>query len=429
MKCWLKRLPETEPLRDRDFARLWLGESISLVGSQVTGLALPLTAILLLDATPSQMGLLIAVGFLPFLVFTLPAGVWVDRRRRRPILIGANIARALLLALIPAAAVFDLLRIELLYAVSLATGVCTVAAEVGLLAYVPSVVSRDALTPANARLQASASAAYVGGPGLAGILVSALSAPLAIVVDAASYLVAAISLVTIRRPEPAPVQAARDARNLPGEVLEGLRATLGHPLLRAFAGEATSYNLLWQMVEAVILLYLSSTFHFSPATIGLLFGVGAVGALLGSVTAGPIASRLGLGRTVVGAVVLSCVAPVLMPLAAGSEPVVFGTLAASLFLASAGVGIANVHVVSIRQAATPSHLLGRMNASYRTAVWGAVPIGALIGGLLGDLIGLRETIAVAVLGLLAVPIWIIRSPVPALMDLPTPPPQPASQAV
>ena len=411
------RFRPADPWRDPDFVRFWAGESISLVGSQVTALALPLTAVLLLGATPAQMGMLVAFGYMPFLAITLPAGVWIDRRRRRPVLIVANLCRASIVAIVPIAAVLGVLRIEWLYVIAFAAGLFTVAFEVGFLAYVPSLVPRDQLTTANGRLQASASAAQVGGPGLAGILVSMLGAPLALLVDAASYLVSAVSLATIQRRELEPAMGTK-RKDMIGEVREGLRMTFGHPVLRAFAAEAATYNALWQIVEVLLILYLTRTFGLDAATIGVLFAVAAVGSLVGSLLAGPLAARLGLGPTIVGSMVVGCAAPILMPLATGPAPLALVMLGAAMFLGSLGVGVSNVHVVSIRQTVTPAHLLGRMNASYRTVVWGAIPIGALFGGALGELIGLRAAIAVASVGLLFVPLWVIRSPVPAMWSLP-----------
>jgi MFS family permease len=411
-------LPADDLWRNRDFVRFWTGETISLVGSQVTAFALPITAVLVLGASPAQMGLLGALSYLPFLVLTLPAGAWIDRHRRRPVLVVANLARGALLATIPLAAVLGILRIEHLYLVAFGVGVLTVAFEIAYLAYVPSLVPNDRLTTANARLQASSSAAEISGPGLAGLLISLISAPVAVALDALSYVVSAVFLLTISRVEPPPQPVDRSLRDMLADIREGLRVTFGDPRLRAVASEAATYNALYQMIETVILLYLARELGFDPATIGILFATGAIGALIGSLVAGRLGERFGIGRTLLASMVVGCAAPLLLPIAGGSLPATLAIVGASFLLGGFGVAISNVLVVSIRQAVTPDRLLGRMNASYRTLVYGAIPFGALAGGLLGELIGLRATLAVAAVGLLFAPLWVILSPIPRMRRLP-----------
>src|SRR5829696_5662315 len=205
--------------RDRDFAQLWVGESVSAVGSQISLLAVPLVAVQLLHATPRQMGVLGALGTIPYLLFAVVAGVWVDRSRKRPLLIGAQLAEALLLLLIPVLALLGVFRLSHLFAIAFALGVAKVVFEVAYQSYLPQLVQRDDLVPANSRLSASASVAEIGGPGLGGLLVSALTAPIAVVVDAVSFLVSAVALGRIRRREPAPVVDRR--RRIRTEVAEG----------------------------------------------------------------------------------------------------------------------------------------------------------------------------------------------------------------
>jgi MFS family permease len=413
--------PADDLWHNRDFVRFWTGETISLVGSQVTAFALPITAVLVLGASPAQMGLLGALSYLPFLLLTLPAGAWIDRHRRRPVLVVANLARGTLLATIPLAALLGVLHIEQLYLVAFAVGVLTVAFEIAYLAYVPSLVPHDRLTTANGRLQASGSAAEIGGPGLAGLLISLISAPAALVLDALSYVVSAVFLLAISHNEPPPQPGDRSLRDMLTDIREGLRVTFGDPRLRAVASEAATYNALYQMIETVILLYLARELGFDPATIGILFATGAVGALLGSIVAGRLGERFGVGRTVLASMVVGCAAPLLLPIAGGSLPATLAIVAASFLLGGFGVAVSNVLVVSIRQAVTPDRLLGRMNASYRTLVYGAIPFGALAGGVLGELIGLRATLAVAAIGLLFAPLWVIRSPIPRMRRLPVRP--------
>jgi MFS family permease len=412
------KLPSGDLWHDRDFVRFWAGETVSLVGSQVTSLALPITAVLVLGASAGQMGLLGALGFLPFVLVTLPAGAWIDRHRRRPILIVANLGRAGLLAIIPLAAVAGVLRIELLYVIAFGVGVLTVAFEVAYLAYVPALVPRDQLTTANGRLLASASAAEIGGPGLAGVLISVAGAPTALAVDAASYVVSALNLIGISRKEPQAPADEPGGGDMLAEIREGVRITFGNPMLRAVAAEAATYNGLYQMIETLILLYFTRELGLDPATIGLLFAIGAVGSLLGSLVAGRLAERMGVGRALAASMVLGCSTPLLLPLAGGSWLMSVAIIGASFFLGGVGVAISNVHAVSIRQAVSPDRLLGRMSASYRTVTYGAIPLGALVGGLLGELVGLRATLAIAAVGLLFAPLWVLRSPIPGMRRLP-----------
>jgi MFS family permease len=400
----------------RDFQLFWAGQAVSLVGSQVSALALPLTAALVLDAGPVQMGLLGAAAFLPFLFLTLPAGAWIDRRRRRPILIGADIGRGILVAVIPIAAVAELLRIEVLYVVALGSGCCQVLFDLAYLAHVPSLVPREELTEANGRLQATASEAEVGGPGIAGLLVQAVGAPLALLLDGVSYLVSAVTLRMISTPEPPPAPASK-SRSFRAEVVEGLRFLRRQPVLRACAFEAAQFNLFNQVIIAVLILHATREIRLEPALIGLSFAVGSVGSLFGAGLAPRIAGRVGVGRAIAGSMVVACAAPLLLPLAASSSlPAV--VLATSFAIGGFGVAISNVLIVTVRQAITPDEMLGRLNASYRTLVYGAIPIGSLVGGLLGEVIGLRWTLVVGALGILVAPAWVLASAVPRMRRVP-----------
>lgn len=400
----------------RDFRLFWAGQTVSLVGSQVSALALPLTAAIVLSAGPAQMGLLGAAAFLPFLFLTLPAGAWIDRRRRRPILIGADIGRGLLIAVIPIAAISGVLRIEILYLVALGSGCFQVLFDLAYLAHVPSLVPREQLTEANGRLQATASAAEVGGPGIAGLLIQAIGAPIALLLDALSYLISAISLRLIATPEPPP--ATPDASpSFRAEVIEGLRFLRRQRVLRACALEAAQYNLFNQVIFAVLILHATREVRLEPAVIGIAFAVGSVGSLAGAALAPRIARRVGVGPAIAGSMILSCVAPLLLPIAASTDlPAV--TIALSFAVGGFGVAISNVHIVTLRQAVTPDAMLGRLNASYRTLVYGAIPIGSLLGGLLGELIGLRGTLVVGAVGMLVAPVWVLGSPLPRMRRVP-----------
>ncbi len=401
-----------------NFLKLWAGETVSLTGSQVTTLALPLTAVILLKASSTQLGLLYAAGFAPFLFLTLFAGIWVDHHRRRPLLLLTNIGRGVLLGLIPVLALLGRLRIEYLYVIAMLVGCLTVLFYLAFQAFLPVLLQRDQLIEGNSKLSASQSIAEIGGPGLAGMLVQLVTAPIAIVVDALSFFVAAGSLVLMRMPEPRPTSAT-NMHNLLHEIGEGFRVTFGNRYLRAFAGEATSYNLFWQVILTVFVLYAVRDLHYSSGMLGLLFAVGSAGALCGALLTGSIARRIGVGLTIVGAAAISDIPLLVLPFVTGPTTGTLTMLLCAFFLQGIGITGCNVHVDSIRQALIPDRLRGRANASYRLLVSGALPVGALLGGFLGSWIGLQLTLLVGAVGLLSTWLWVVFSPVPRLRELPT----------
>jgi MFS family permease len=414
----IARLPSTGLWQHADFLRLWSGQTVSQFGSQVTQLALPLTAAITLQATALQMGILGAAEFAPFLLFGLFAGVWADRRPRRRILVAADLGRALLLGLIPLAALFDVLRIELLYAVGFLAGILTVFFDVAYQSYLPLLVERAQLVEGNTKLEVSRSVAQVAGPGLGGALVQLLTAPVAIAVDALSFLASAAFLATIRRAEPHPRGGPR-----PGvwsDIGAGVGVVFGNPLLRAIAGCTATSNLFSNVGMAVYVLYVTRELGVTPSLLGVVFAVGSGGALVGALLAGRIARRFGLGSTIVGSALLFPLGS-LMVVAAGGPPLVVAAIlvagqAAQTFCSP----VYNVNQVSLRQAITPDRLQGRMNATMRFVVWGTIPIGSLAGGFLGDAIGLRPTLLVGALGSGLSFLWVLLSPVRALRDQPVP---------
>ncbi len=405
--------------RHSEFLKLWTGQTISQFGTQVSTLAIPLTAALVLNASPVQMGLLSAFEFAPFLLLSLFAGVWVDRMRRRPILIVADIGRTLLLGSIPVAALINALRMEQLYVVALLVGVLTVFFDVAYQSYLPVLVSREHLVEGNSKLEVSRSVAQIAGPGMAGGLVQLFSAPLAVTLDALSYVASVISLLFIHTPEPAPVHADSGA-GMWAQLGEGLRVVLGNPLLRSIAACTGTSNLFGNGLQAVYVLYVTRELQLQPAVIGLIFAASGPGALLGSVLAGPMANRFGLGATIIGSIFVGGVANLLIPLASGPTVVVTAMLMTAAFFSGVSNPIYNINQVSLRQAITPDYVQGRMNASMRFIVWGTIPVGALLGGGLGQVLGLYPTIAVmALLGLTAAG-WVVFSPVRQLRSQPVP---------
>ncbi len=400
-----------------DFLKLWIGESVSLIGSQVTLLALPLTAVFLLKATSWQLGLLSAAGSAPFLFLSLFAGVWVDHRRRRPTLIFTNVGRMILLGLIPILALLGWLRMEELYLIACLVGCLTVFFYLAYQAFLPTLVQRKYLVEGNSKLSASQSTAEIGGPGLAGVLVQVISAPIAIIVDALSFGVAAISLLLIRTPEPLP-ETALKAQSPLREIAEGLQVTFRNRYLLAFVGEAATYNLFWQVILTVFILYAVRDLHLTAGLIGLLFAVGSTGALLGALLTGRIARRIGVGLTIVMTAALSDIPLLVLPFITRTTAYGIAILLAAFFLQGVGITGCNVHVDSIRQAIIPNQLQGRVNASYRLLASGALSLGALAGGWLGTRIGLQQTLLVGAVGLLSTWLWIVLSPVRRLRAFP-----------
>jgi MFS family permease len=403
--------------RHRDFMRLWAAETISQVGSQVTLLALPLAAILILDATAFEVGALSSIEYAPFLLVGLPAGVWVDRLRRRPILIAGDLGRAAVLASIPIAYWLDALTMTHLYAAAFFTGICTVFFDVAYQSYLPSLVERGQLTEGNAKLEISRSGAQLAGPGIAGGLVEVLTAPVAIAVDAVSYLGSALFVSRIRRPEPdVPAPPAEDRPRMRSQIMEGLRYVLGHPLLRPIAACTALSNLFSAMATAILILFAVRELGLTAGAIGVALAIGNVGFLVGAFAAERIAGRVGIGRAIVGSSVLFGLAGFAYPLATSATAVVL-LVAGGLLFGFGGV-VYNVNQVSLRQAITPGRMQGRMNATMRFVVWGTLPIGALAGGALGGAIGLRPTLWIAAAGGFLAFVPPLFSPVRSLVSIP-----------
>ena len=409
------RLNRSSLWRHSDFLKLWTGETISLFGSQITTLALPLTAVLLLDVTPEEMGLLTALGFAPFLVVTLFAGVWLDRRRKRRVMIGANFGRAALLLLVPLLAAAGELRFGHLAVIGLLMGALNILFELAYQSYLPALLDRDQLQDGNSKLFATASVAEIGGPGVAGALIELLSAPFALVVDAATFLFAGVSAVLIRQHEPDPAPPAR-RESVWTQIRGGLRLTLGNVYLRAFVGEAATYNFFNQAMLTLFVLYATETLGLTPGTLGLIFAVGSVGSLLGSVVTVRVARRFGIGRTMATGAAISSIVPVLIPLAGGV--LLLPMLLFAFFITYFGIALTNVHTFSIRQALVPDHLRARMNASYRFVSWGVIPIASFFSGQLAGAIGVRSTLLVAAIGLMSAALWLLQPRLLALRAIP-----------
>ncbi len=418
-------------LRHPDFLKLWSGETVSVFGDAVTGLAVPIIAASVLDVSAFEFGLLTAVGMLPFIVLSLPAGVWVDRMRRRPILIAADLGRGAAIATVPLAFALDALTVWQLYAVAIVVGALTVFFDVAYQSYLPSLVGRDQLVDGNGKLQITQSAAQIVGPGMAGALIGVLRAPFALLVDALSFVCSAAFVWWIRRPEP-PVPPHDEAAHGPrpsmrAEMAAGLRYVVGHPWLRSIAASTGLSNLFGQIANAIFVLFLVRDRGLTAEQLGLAFSLGSFGVLLGALLAGHLARWLGLGRTLVLAAVGFGLEWLVV--AAAPPALTWPAAVASVFAGGFCGVVWNVNQVSLRQAITPPRMQGRMNASMRFIVWGTIPVGAILGGALGSALGLRQAIWVGAIGGLVSFLPVALSPVRSLREMPAAAEDPAGAPV
>ena len=359
---------------------------------------MPLTAILLLGATPEQLGILAAAQFAPVLVITLFAGVWLDSHRRRPALIVANVGRAVLLGLVPLLSTWGVLNIVDLYAIGFLAGLLTALFDIAYIVYLPAIVEPIQLVDANAKLQATYSTSQIAGPGLGGVLVQLVTAPIAILADAVSYVLAAGCVAWIRRPEAAP--EARPRVSTLSEIRRGLGITLRDPLLRPLVAQAAWFNLFERVVLTLYLLYGVRNLHLSASLLGAALAVGSVGSLAGTFIAGWVGRKFGTGRTLVGSMMIGSAALAAIPAASGSAVAAVSVLVLGFAIYGVGLTVYNVYALSLRQAIVPSRLLGRVTATYRFLSFGTIPLGAILGGILGEALGVRDAMAIAVAALL-----------------------------
>jgi MFS family permease len=405
----------------RDFRNLWAAETISVFGSQIDDLAIGFVAILVLEASAFEVALLATLNFAPFILLTLPAGVWVDRLRRRPILISTDFARAALLATVPLAYAFDVLTLVQLYLVVFLVGACQVFFDVAYQSYLPSLVGRDQIVEGNSKLEISRSSAQVTGPGIAGTLVELVTAPYAVLVDALSFVASGVFLLRIRTREDAHRVASADGRKprMWPELKEGLRFVTGNPNLRAQAGCTATSNLFSSLAFSIALVFVVRELGLSAAVIGLVFSVGAAGSMLAAFTARRISNRFGIGPTSI--VMAAAFGPsVLLVALAPAGNAAIPLLIASQLVFGFTVVVYNIAQVSYRQAICPPRLQGRMNSVMRFIVWGTIPIGTLAGGGLATWLGLRETIVIGAAGGGLSFLWLLLSPQRHLRELPAP---------
>ena len=401
--------------RHPDFLKMWGGQTVSLFGSQVSLLAIPLTAVLVLNATALQMGILTALGTLPTLLFGLFAGVWVDRLHRRPILIVADAGRFLLLCLIPLSAVTGILHIGILYVLTFLVGILTIFFNVAYRSYLPSLIERDQLIEGNSKLELSQSVSEIVGPGLAGALVQILTAPVAILIDALSFLVSALSLAWIRTTERLP-EGDTKQKGMLREIAEGLRFVFGKPILRALTSSFATLTLFNSVLEAVFILYLTRALGITPVVLGIIFAISSIGFLLGALLAGWLTHRIGIGITLLLTPLVIGGSDLLIPLAGQAPLLAIPLIGLAQLLFGLARPVFSINQVSLRQALTPERLQGRMNASVSFVVFGIPAIGALLGGVLGQDIGLQKTLIIAAAGEILACLWIFFSPVRRLRE-------------
>jgi MFS family permease len=399
-------------LKKPDFRNFWLGHTVSSFGVQITTVAIPLIAALTLEASSLEMGILSAVEFLPFLLISLFVGVWVDRKHKRPLMIIADIVRAVVLIGIPISIYLNILSMPILYVIAAVVGINTVIFEIAHASYLPTVVKNEELVEGNSKLEFSSSSATVVGQSIGGALIQVLSAPLSILFNVGTYLLSALYLALIKKKE-APIEVPEEAeQNMWADIREGTTFVFHHNIIRPILIGTVIFNLFTYVIEPIFILYISRTLALDPIYIGLIFSMSGVGALLGAFIAGPMANRLGLGKTLVSSLFVAGFVSLIIPVATLMPTLPAVILIMVMYMIDAAMVIVyNINQRSLRQAVTPQNLQGRMNASIRMFGMGVVPIGAVLGGWLGGIIGTTPTLIVGAIGLMCSSIFIIFSSV------------------
>lgn len=393
-------------LREAPFRRYWTGHALSQLGDQVRGLALPLTAVLVLHAGPQAMGLLTALGLLPALLFSVHAGAWVDRHgRRRQVMLAADIARAVLLACIPVAFFLGRLSVPGLAVIDFLVGTCSVLFRVSAGTLFVSLVPKERYVEANSLLTGGRAMAWLAGPSIGGFLVQLLSAPAALLADALSFVASAVSLARIHPQEPPPAEPK------PGHASAGLRFTWASPVLRASLAAMTTLNLFRPLFFALYVLYVTRFLQITPAELGIILGPGSVGAIAGSALAGRVSKRLGLGRTFLIGTIVHTAPLLLVPLVSGPHLTVLAVLFVAECLSGMGLMVLEISQGAILAAAIPDQIRARVGGAMEFVSNGIRPLGALLGGVLPAVIGLHSTIWVATIGASLGCLWLLPSPI------------------
>lgn len=409
-------VPHMALWHNRDFRLLWVGHTVSMLGSQITAVAMPLIAALTLHATPAQMALLLSLGYAPATLVSLFAGVLVDRVRRRPVMILMDMLSVALLLIIPLLALRGWLNMAALYGVSFFLSVAGVFYRLADGAFLPTLVPRERLPQANAVLATSGSTAQVVGPGLAAILIQWLTAPIVVIIDAVTFLVSALSAMLIRAVEPLPPVPERPP-HMWREIAEGLWVTAANPYLRAFILSAAALDIFWNALYAVYVLYITRELGLPPATVGVILSAGSMAALISAPLSAPIARRLGMGRTLIGSQVVIGCGSLLIALALLLRPAALLLLIAAEVVQVCANTIFYVNRDSVRQAATPADLRGRVGASTMCLGLGVALLGTALGGVLGEQVGIPATIVIGAFGGTFSFVWLVFSPIRRLHDI------------
>lgn len=403
-------------LHHRTFRNFWLGETISVFGDQITLLAIPIVAVLVLGARSAEMGLLTAVGLLPHLLFSLPAGVWLDRvANRRRLMILADLGRALLIGSIPIAYLAGALALPQLYVIAFSVGCLAVIFDISWNTLFVAVTPREDFVTANSLLNGSRSLANVGGPAIGGVLMQVFGAPLAIILDALSYIGSAFFLTINRAAEP-PIE--HNSQGIRAQLAAGGNFIVRDPIMRPTLLSVAWVNLFNFAFSALFILYVTTYLGVTPGALGLALGAGAVGGVLGAIVAARVGRRIGIGRAYALGLLIFPVSLVAIPLVSGSLPIILAVLFATEFISGFGVMILDISAGSLITARTPDAIRGRAAGAWRFVNYGVRPIGAVMGGLLGTAIGVRETLLVVSLAAVAGVLWLIGTPVLRLRDLP-----------
>ncbi|MFA4841507.1 MAG: MFS transporter [Agrococcus sp.] len=405
--------------RDGNFLTMWSGQALAQLGSQVTELAIPVLAVLLLNATELEVGYLNAAGVAAFLVVGLPAGAWIDRMRKRHVMIWADAVRAVALAALPLLWWAGLLQMWHLYAVALVVGVATVFFDVSYQSILPSLVRPQQIAEANGKLQATYEVANIGGPGIGGWLIGIVAAPLAILATVGTYLASAVALLLTRDHEQP--RAADDRAPMLREIGEGMRWVFGNPLLRRIVTTTGIFNFSSTLSMTLLPIFLLRELGLTPAAMGVILSLGAVGGLAGAIATPHIVRVIGEARAIPVSAIAFGVVACFLPLAATFPAVAFPLLVAQGFVASFTVLLYNITQVTFRQRITPPRLLGRMNASIRFCVYGVMPLAALAAGGLGTWLGVVPTMWIGALGEVLAALFVIVGPFWALRELPDAP--------
>ncbi|MEV4948580.1 MFS transporter [Streptomyces sp. NPDC053755] len=402
-------------LRERSFRRYWTGQTVSLVGDQISLIAIPLAAVLVLGADAAEMGWLKTAELLPALLLNLPLGAWADRQaRRRRAMIAADLGRAALLVTLPVAYLLDALTLGQLYAVAFGVGALSVLFEACNAALFVALVPTERYVQANALVNGGRSTAWLAGPGIGGVLVQVLTAPFALLADALTYLLSACFLARIHPVEPPPAPVGK------GHFTAGLRWVVRNPSMRALFAASGTIQFFNYMFHTLFVLYATAELGLSAGVLGAVLGAGAVGGLIGAACAGTVVRRFGIGPSITGGFLGFTLPLLLIPLAEGPTALVVALLFGAEFLSCVGVMIVDIAAGSFQMALIPDAVRARVMGAFRTLNHGFRPLGALAGGFLGTAIGLRPTLWVATVGAVFAVLWLLPSPLPRTRDLPAP---------